>query len=192
LTGRRHTQGFTLIELLVVLVIIAILTGVAVISLGALGRDPPAKQAADQLAELMDMVSQEAIMRGQEYGLRVEPHAYQFLLYDGHTWGTPADDSLFAKHDLGDDVSFSLQLEGTPVTLAPAAVTDATVAASTSSAPAGADTVTPTPQVMLLSSGELTPFEITVTGADKNAPYTIKGTLVDGIQLLAPDDPRKP
>ena len=178
-----------------VLVIIAILTGVAVISLGALGRDPPAKKAADQLAELMDMVSQEAIMRGQEYGLRVEPHAYQFLLYDGHTWGTPADDSLFAKRDLGDDVSFSLQLEGNPVTLAPDAATDATAAAATNTASAGADTATPatpTPQVMLLSSGELTPFEITVMGVDKNAPYTIKGTLVDGIQLLTPDDPRRP
>lgn len=178
-----------------VLVIIAILTGVAVISLGALGRDPPARQAAGQLAELMDMVSQEAIMRGQEYGLRVEPHAYQFLLYDGHSWGAVADDSLFTKHDLGNDVSLSLQLEGTPVTLAPAAATEAAASSATSAAPAGSDTagpVTPTPQVMLLSSGELTPFEIAVTGVDKSAPYTIKGTLMDGIQLLTPDDPGKP
>ncbi|HSC47388.1 MAG TPA: type II secretion system minor pseudopilin GspH [Gammaproteobacteria bacterium] len=182
MTHPGRLRGFTLIELLVVLVIIGIVASIAVISLGSLGGDPPAQQTAGKLAELTELAAEQAVMQGREYGLRVEPHAYAFLTYDGRTWNEPKDDSLFARHEL-EDVTLSLDLEGTPVTLAPAPSTASAPSVVTGNSDAAAK-----PQVLLLSSGELTPFIIRVTGTDKKSVYIVKGTLVDGVKLLAPGE----
>lgn len=187
----QHAHGFTLIELLVVLVIISIIVTVGVISLGALGRDPPAKLAAGQLADLAGLAEEQAVMQGQEYGILIEPHAYTFYIYDGRSWTAAKDDNLFRHRELGDDVTLTLNLDGAPVTLAPppATVSDTGAPSSaTASAPADGSDDSPKPQVLLLSSGELQPFTIIVSGADKDSgSYTVKGSLVDGIQVTEPD-----
>jgi len=172
------------------MVIIGIIASVAVISLGALGGDPPAEKTARQIADLADLAAQEAVLQGQEYGLRIEPHAYQFLVYDGRAWSAPKDGALSGRHVLDAGVRLTLTLEGAPVTLAPtAASTDAAAATSTSTAaaataPAPHNTL---PQVLLLSSGELTPFTLAIDGVDKGAGYSVTGSLLKGIQMVAPD-----
>lgn len=186
----QRERGFTLIELLVVIVIIAIVTTFAVISVKAVQRDP-AKDAAGQLADLAAAAAEQAMMQGQEYGLRVEPHAYSFYVYDGRQWQPVKDDSLFYRRDLGDEVNLSLQLEGTPATLAPPPATVQEAAgAGTTAAPAAATGASEQqqdkPQVLLLSSGELPAFRIDVTGAATHDVYTVKGTLADGICVIDP------
>ena len=186
---RQRAHGFTLIELLVVLVIISIIVTVGVISLGALGRDPPAKLAAGQLADLAGLAQEQAVMQGQQYGLLIEPHAYTFYIYDGRNWSAAKDDGLFRHRELGDEVTLTLNLDGAPVPLAPPPATVADAAASTSASPAASDDAESVkPQLLFLSSGELQPFEILVGGTDKGSgTYTIKGTLADGIQVTEPD-----
>lgn len=184
---RQRAHGFTLIEILVVLVIMSIIVTVAVISLGALGKDPPAKLAASQLADLAGLAEEQAVMQGQEYGLLIEPHAYTFYIYDGRTWTAAKDDNLFRRHELGDQVTLTLNLDGAPVTLAPPPAATDDAPASATAATAGGGDAAVKPQLLLLSSGELQPFEIVVSGADKDSgSYTVKGTLVDGIQIIEP------
>jgi general secretion pathway protein H len=189
---RQRTRGFTLIELLVVLVIIGIVVSIAVVSLNALGRDPPAEKAAQQIADLAGLAAEQAVMQGQEYGLRIEPHAFEFYVYDGRNWSLPKDDELFRRRELGDDVNLSLVLDGTPVKLAPPASTanqDAAAAAASASASASSDAADrPLPQVLLLSSGELPTFEVDVSGSGDPKDYAVKGTLADGIRMIAPGD----
>ena len=43
------------------------------------------------------------------------------------------------------------------------------------------------PQIALLSSGELTPFEIMISGSGNHHQYMVKGSLLHGIQLLPAD-----
>lgn len=186
----QRDRGFTLIELLVVMVIIAIVTTFAVVSVKMVQRDP-AKDAAGQLADLAGAAAEQAMMQGQEYGLRVEQHGYGFYVYDGRSWKPLTDDSLFYHRDLGDQVSLSLQLEGTPATLAPPPATVQDAAASgTTPAPAaatgGTEQQQDKPQVLLLSSGELQAFRISVTGIATHDVYTVKGTLADGICIIEP------
>ena len=183
-------RGFTLIELLVVMVIIAIVTTFAVISVKMVQRDP-AKDAAGQLADLAGAAAEQAMMQGQEYGLRIEQHGYGFYVYDGRSWAPLKDDTLFYRRDLGDQVTLSLQLEGTPATLAPppATVQDASASATTAApaaATGGTEQQQAKPQLLLLSSGEMQPFRVDVTGAATHDVYTVKGTLTDGICVIAP------
>lgn len=192
MSPRQRTRGFTLIELLVVLVIIGIVVSIAVVSLNALGRDPPAEKAAQQIADLAGLAAEQAVMQGQEYGLRIEPHAFEFYVYDGRHWTVTKDDDLFRRRELGDGVTLSLVLEGTPVKLAPAPSTANQDASATStSTPASAasgDSDRPVPQVLLLSSGELPGFEIDVSATGDSKAYVVRGTLADGIRVIAPDD----
>lgn len=175
-----RTKGFTLIEILVVLVIISITTAVAVLSLGSLGSNPAAKHAAQQLADLTGLVSQQAVMRGQQYGLLVAPHSYTFLMYDGQNWSPVQDDDLLRARQLESSVTLSLQLEGTPIVLP-------TNNQQTSDSDVDTRKQILKPQIMLLSSGEITPFRITVSSDSQSSPYVITGDLLHGIQLVSPD-----
>ncbi|MGH8283552.1 MAG: type II secretion system minor pseudopilin GspH [Gammaproteobacteria bacterium] len=179
-----RTRGFTLIEILVVLVIVSIITAVAVLSLGSLGGNPAAKQAAQKLAALTDLVSQQAVMRGQQYGLLVSPHAYEFLLYDGSKWSVVQDDELLRARQLDSSVTLSLQLQGTAIKL-PVNNTQNNDDEDDSGNGSGKPVLKP--QILLLSSGEITPFKITVSGGDRQELYRVTGDLQHGIQFISPD-----
>ena len=196
---RARDCGFTLIEVLVVMVIMAIIAGVAVMSLGTLGRAPPAKHAAEQLSALADLAAQQAVMEGQQYGLLVNRHGYQFFVYDGARWQPVQDDEMFRARNLGNDVLFDLHLEGTPVKLAKTDSGSGTSDDASSDKTADASDIgsdssqQPKPQIALLSSGEVTPFEITVTDTvDPSQRYVISGSLLHGIKLQSPDDKHAP
>ena len=183
-------RGFTLIELLVVMVIIAIIASIAVISVNVADREP-AKEQAQKLADLAGLAAEQAVMQGQEYGLRIEAHAYTLYSYDGRAWQPVKDDSLFYRRELGDDVSLSLQMDGAPAILAPPPATVQDMGASTTATPAAATGESQQsqnlPQVLLLSSGEMPAFEIDVTGTVSGAVYKVKGSLADGITVTTPD-----
>lgn len=186
----RRVRGFTLLELLVVIVIIGIVTTFAVISINLASRDP-ARDDARQLADLTGLAAEQAVMQGQEYGLRVESHGYAFYVFDGRKWSLVQGDNVFYRRDLGDEVTLSLQLEGTPATLAPPPATVQNPEDATASAPAQEDQEPgqqqDRPQVLLLSSGEMPPFEIDITGTATGATYKVKGTLADGITVQEPE-----
>lgn len=187
-------RGFTLIEILVVLVIVAIITGAAILSLNILGGAPPAKHAAEQLSALAELASQQAVMEGQQYGLLVEQHSYQFFIYDGAQWQPLQDSTLFHPRTLGKDVNLDLQLEGTKIKLAVTPDSSDNASADDQSKTGdNASSSQPRPQIALLSSGEVTPFKISVSDtADPSQRYIITGSLMKGIVLESPDDKHAP
>jgi general secretion pathway protein H len=139
-------RGFTLIEILVVMVLIGIIISFAVLSIGSAG-EREAEQEARRFAALVDLASEEAVLKSTEMGILFQPDGYRFLAMGADDAWQPLEDDVFRLRRLPPGMALTLAVEGLPVTLEK-------------------PSEKPLPQVFLLSSGERTPFEIGVAIPD--------------------------
>src|SRR5688572_1761936 len=146
--ARAASAGFTLLELLVVVAIIGLLAGAVTLSWRALGNDQEMEQETGRLRSMIDLLHEEALMQTRDYGLMFTETGYRFYVFDYQTleWVSPQGDRLLEPHQLRPLLSMVLVLEGREVQLDPDFESQ--------------DIENAEPQVMLLSSGEVTPFEI--------------------------------
>lgn len=170
-----HLRGFTLLELLVVVVLLAVLSTAAVLSVGNLGEDRELEEESTRLFRLLQLADEEAIMDGRDYGLYFEDSRYRFLRYAPETldW-LPAGDELFRDRQLPEGLWLSLAVEDREVELAVP----------------NDDKEKIEPHVVILSSGELTPFVLTVEREFSERRTIIEG-LPDGrleLTVFDPDD----
>lgn len=201
-TARYSPAGFTLIELMVVIVIVGFLAAATLLSISGSGKDSQLEQERDRLAALIDYVRERAALQTVEYGLRCEQGGYRFLLYDNRQarWLEDALDDALRARRLPAGVEIALAVEDRNILLprspaaakpgAPAAKpgAPATQPGATASPPGATATqisaaqkssdATPelTPQVMLYSSGELTPFKLTLSRAGTGRSTVMTGT----------------
>ena len=103
---RRAAAGFTLIEMMVVIVLIGVLASMVHINLGD-SNARQARQEADVLLSLMHGLREKAVLEGQEYGLRLEPGAYQLMGFADEQWQV-----LEPKVKLPEGLVLGLTLEG--------------------------------------------------------------------------------
>ena len=146
--ARAQSAGFTLLELLVVVAIIGLLSASVALSFRAIGNDQEMEQETGRLRSLIDLLREEALMQSRDYGLMFTETGYRFYVFDYRElkWIDPPIDRLLEPHALRPLLSVALMLEGREVPLERDFESQ--------------DIENPEPQVMLLSSGEVTPFEI--------------------------------
>ncbi|WP_437881252.1 type II secretion system minor pseudopilin GspH [Pseudomonas sp. LRF_L74] len=170
----RRARGFTLIELLVVLVILGVLVGVAVLGSGI--ADSPARKLddeAERLGDLLRVLLDEAVLDNREYGVRFDRQTYQVLRYDAprSRWRT-LDDKV---HVLPDWVEVRIELDEQAVTLP----VDSDKQRADDSKQPGKDrdtdsrVVTSAPQLLILSSGEYTPFRLRLASRERGGPALV-------------------
>ncbi|QSL91848.1 type II secretion system minor pseudopilin GspH [Ectopseudomonas toyotomiensis] len=139
----KAQRGFTLIELLVVLVILGSLIGLAVFSTGIAGPARELRSEAERLGGLIGVLVDEAVLDNREYGLSFTRDGYRVLRYDPQRGEWQALDRQ--SHRLPEWAEVTLEVEG-----------EVEGEALTLGGEASADA----PQLLILSSGEMTPFRL--------------------------------
>jgi general secretion pathway protein H len=156
-----------------VVTIIGIFAGAAVLSLGVVGDDREVEHEARRLKSLLDLVHEEAVMQSRDFGVLFGDDGYRFYTYDytQAKWVEPVGDNLFAAHDLKTPLRLKLKLE------------DRTLVLDT---PKGEDedrTQEPEPQVVILSSGEMTPFEAEIRRDAAGGRFLLTAELNGNIEI---------
>jgi len=143
---QRSQAGFTLLELMVVAVIIGLLAGMAVLSIGVVGSDQELKREALRIKSVLELLQEEALMQGRDYGVNIHSRGYEFYIfdYDQYNWVDSGDTDILRPHELDAKLNLELNLDGRDIVLEPLqdGIED------------------PEPQVLVLSAGEMTAFEL--------------------------------
>ena len=171
-SARAASAGFTLLELLVVVAIIGLLVQAVALSWRAIGNDQEIEQETGRLRSIIDLLHEEALMQSRDYGLMFTETGYRFYVFDYQTleWVEAQGDRLLQPHALRPLLSMVLFLDGREVPLDPDFESQ--------------DIENAEPQVMLLSSGEVTPFEIEMSRAGVNGRFDLAVAL-DGKVTVA-------
>ena len=150
-----RSRAFTLIEILVVIIIIAIISAVALLSFGIIGDDRDLQREARRMASLIELANDEAAIQGRDYGLEIMETGYRFVEFDPflNQWHELIGDDFLRPRQLAEDMEFELFIEDRRVLLdAEAAETDR----EEDDTDLTDDYI---PHVLIMSSGDVTPFE---------------------------------
>jgi general secretion pathway protein H len=134
-------RGFTLLEIMVVVLIIGIIVTFAALSLGNRALDSQLEDEAERLHQLFAVATEDAEVQGLELGWRYRPDGYEFLVLNQDGW-QPFEAGPLRSRVLPNALYIDLNVEGRAIP--PAAESDKTRE----------------PQVLLLSSGESSPFRL--------------------------------
>ena len=186
LAARARRRGFTLLEVLVVLLIIGVLSSLAVLSSGLAARNGPLEEESRRLLALMRFAAEEAVLRTEELALNIDGNGYQFLILVDNAW-QPLEDTTLRPRDWPEDLHAELTLEGRDVDLQlPGDADDAD-----EDGEKGDDSKV-RPQILILSSGELSPFTLTLTDEARQIRRSLRGSLLGKLELIDPDAEARP
>jgi len=159
-----RSKGFTLVEILVVLVIMAVVISLAVLSVNVTGRDSQLDEESRRIQGLVGLLHDRALLEGRDFGLRIEPTAYEFVVYDPRRdrWMMLNQEQEYRHRELPKGISFQLQLDSQTV------VIKAIDRSLSNDAP-------PPPQVAIAASGEGTPFRLTLFRDATQARASVDG-----------------
>lgn len=212
---RKTMRGFTLIEIMLVIVIIGCATGIIVLSIPGgpspkLGND--LAEESQQLAATIQVMSEQATQQGRTIGLHISDHGYQFMIrqqttaanddtvtqstsqaldtlpdWDHQVWQPYTSEKLRTAGEFDEKVSLALTLDGLQLQEEENRLGR--------SNPQWFDTENQleakTPQILLLPSGEITPFSLTLEelGSSNTLYRQIKGLENGQITVLnEPED----
>jgi general secretion pathway protein H len=193
--AQRRAGGFTLIEILVVIVIISVIVGAATIAVGVLGKDRQAEDQARRLWAVMQQAREEAELQGLDVGLYLASGSYEFLRFDRrvNAWQPIPDDDFYAAREMPDGLRFRASLDGREIVLKPTlpsrtikqrakANNEVKELGADDDEDKGEDPLkrddkdNPSPQIVVLSSGEVMPFEVAIERENNPAVFRVVGT----------------
>lgn len=154
-----------------VVAIIGLLVQAVALSWRSIGNDQELEQETGRLRGVVDLLNEEALMQSRDYGIMFTQTGYRFFVFDYQQleWVVPQGDRLLETHALSPLLSMSLVLDGREVALDPDFESQ--------------DVETPAPQVMLLSSGEVTPFTVELRRDGIEGRYELTAELNGDIEV---------
>ena len=158
-------------EILVVLVIVSALTGIVVARFPTFTRTADFDEEGNRLVALLDLLHLEAQAQANEYGFAPTETGYRFYRYDESLPGwAELEERPFQARELAAGVSISVKVEDSELALLSAN-----------------DEVAP--PILVLSSGEMTPFELTLSSDDADSrPKVLEADGFGGVQWVQDAD----
>ncbi|MBV2122719.1 MAG: type II secretion system minor pseudopilin GspH [Candidatus Thiodiazotropha sp. (ex Ctena orbiculata)] len=153
-------MGFTLIEVMVVVVIIGILINYVAISFGRNAPGDQLRDEAQRLNSLLELASEEALLRSMLIGVDITEESYGFLSLNEGEWEVVSD-NLFRERKLPPGVEISVA----------------------TALPEGDDEEKRTPEIILLNSGEMTTFELKISSEQVESYYRLTGNELGELSL---------
>ena len=147
----QESSGFSLLELLVVITIIGLIAGAAVLSVGVLGDNQNTQSEALRLQAILELLQEDALMQSRDYGIVFSSTGYQFYIYDHQlrSWLETKNETFLLKRELRPPLRISLVVDGQDLILTESISEKMTYLGE--------------PHVFILSSGEMTPFKLSLS-----------------------------
>ncbi len=201
---QRRCAGFTLIELMVVIFIIGIIAGYATLSVGQ-SHTRVLQDEIKRLQSLLTLAGDEAVLQSEELAIEVYRNGYRFMhleqVEQEWEWQPVLDNAIFRVRCFPEGIELGAQIEGTPAVLEqldcaaeaaksdkeknPDGIKDEKSVTNKSTKPEDIP-----PRIFLLSSGEMTPFELTLSLPDKSS-LRLAGDLTGKLTQPVPGDAKK-
>lgn len=153
----RQVKGFTLIELMLVMVLISIMVGLFALNVSHSPQQVIEREAR-RLQAILLLAADEAVMQGVELGLSLPTRAYQIIRFDTEALKWKAvdeksgDNAGFIQYELPEFVYIELQLDDKNM--------DDEQRQQIDRIKRRVNSDIPPPVILMLSSGELSPFKL--------------------------------
>lgn len=167
----HRSNGFTLVEVMLVMLLIGLLATTVVMNFSGESREERLEKEAERLQQLFQFVAETAMLKQQEWGLYVLPDRYGFLYYDNNEgkWAEADEPAGLQQYTLPHDIALTLELEGLPgeetnlLSQLDWQLDDDEQSNEDNKIPV-------LPQVFVLSSGEISPFQLLLTESSDLTP----------------------
>jgi len=173
-------RGFTLIEVLVVVVIVGIISSVVLLSTSLIDDEREIRREARRLASLGELAGDEALLQGRDFGLELVRGGYRFVEYDPlqDRWFEVPGDELLRPRRLPESLEFELYVEDRRVLLS-----EDHARLGNEESPTGERRADYAPHTLILSSGQLSPFELLLLRAGEQTGVELRVTPAGEIEI---------
>ncbi len=184
---KRKQLGFSLIEVLMVLVIIAFSINLVVYSLGDKDVDVIEHEAL-KVQTMINLASEYAVLNQLELGFHLDKNTFELLIFDGEKWAALSADDVFTAHEFSPLIEAELLLDDLPWSrenLLEQVDWRSLLDSDDEESLLELEKMK-IPQVLLLSSGDVSPFELELKLVEKpEIDYFIQGEFMAPVALLA-------
>lgn len=108
----KHHRGFTLLEIMLVMLLLGLMASYVVVNFVSESRTARLQKETERLQQLVQVVSETAILKQQDFGLMLSDKGYQFLLHDGQKWQEVEEPKFMQFHPWPEALRAELELEG--------------------------------------------------------------------------------
>lgn len=187
---QNRNAGFTLIELMLVIAIIGFLVSLVRFPSFAPNAFDQVEQEAQRLGIRINMASDRAVLKNSQIGLAISERQYVFLEFVENKW-QPITEPPFVTEPLPENILLELKLEGLPWSeqnLLSAVELIDEEELEKSSEKSAAERALEFPQIFILSSGEISSFEIEVSyeDFDEEVMFLVQGQFTAPVRVYDP------